>query len=72
MLLALALDLIELHGVAGQVIELNPKTIVTARLPRRADHFPPGTMCYITTTDGRFVMVVESCATVRKLLEGVR
>lgn len=72
MLLAFAVELIELHGTAGQVIELNPRTIVTARRPARADHFAPGTQCLITTADGKSVMVVEPCATVRKLLEGVK
>lgn len=66
------LGLLELHGVGGQVIDLNPSTIVTARLPRRADHFGPGIMCYITTTDGKAVGVMESCAAVRRLLEAPR
>ena len=70
MFAALAFGLLELHGAAHQVIELNPKTIVTARAPRRADHFPPGTQCVITTTDGKSVMVTEPCDRVLQMLEG--
>lgn len=63
-----AVVLIELHGTGGQTIALNPKTVVSLRLPRRGDHFPPGTMCWITTLDGKFVAVTDTCAAVRELL----
>jgi hypothetical protein len=66
----LALSLIPLTGPDEQVILLNPNVVGTIRQPRaHQDHFPPGTRCLINTSDGKIVVVQETCDHVRKLLE---
>jgi hypothetical protein len=66
----LALSLIPLTGPDEQVILLNPNVVGTIRQPRaHQDHFPPGTRCLINTSDGKIVVVQETCEHVRKLLE---
>lgn len=63
------LAMIYLTGLDGQVIELNPHSIVTLRVPRGVDHFDKDVKCLIHTSDGKTVAVVETCDQVHKLLE---
>jgi ketosteroid isomerase-like protein len=65
----IAIHLIHLTGPEKQVIELNPKQIVSMRTPRAAEHFAPGMHCLIHTADNRIVLVQETCDTVYKLIE---
>lgn len=67
-LLPIVLDLVELHGLDGQLIELNPAAIITVRVPRVRDHFGPGIRCLVHTTDGKFIAVTESCMDVLRAL----
>jgi hypothetical protein len=64
-----AVHLIRLTGPEHQVIELNPKQIISMRAPRVAEHFAGGTHCLIHTSDGRIVVVMETCEQVYKLVE---
>lgn len=69
----LAIDLlIDLTGPRGQVILLNPETVVTVRTPRGHDHFAQGSRCLVNTLDGKFVAVQESCMEVRRRIEASR
>ena len=72
MLALVVVALIVLHGPDGQRIELNPHAIVTIRDNRDTSesYFALGVRCLIHTTDGKIVHVVETCADVRRLLEG--
>lgn len=54
------------------MIELNPKTVVSLREPRAAEHFWKGAHCLINTTDGKIVVVQETCDEVIKLIEGLK
>jgi hypothetical protein len=60
--------LIILHGPGGHVIAINPAEVVTVREPREDEgHLAGGVHCIITTGDGKFSAVVETCAEVRKI-----
>lgn len=58
--------LIRLTGVDGQVIELNPASIIMLGPPRIKSTLHEDSRCIITTSDGHFVAVLEDCATVRE------
>jgi hypothetical protein len=69
-LVLLALRLIELTGPDDQHIEINPSEIVSLRAPRGSEHFAPGINCLVSTADGKYVGVVESCeAIARRMME---
>jgi uncharacterized protein YlzI (FlbEa/FlbD family) len=67
-----AVHLLRLTGPEQQGIELNPKSIVSLRTPRVAEHFWKGARCLINTTDGKIVVVQETCDEVIKLIEGMK
>jgi len=64
----IALRLIEFTGPAGQAIILNPSQVVAIREARSLEHFGDEVKCVITTADGRFFGVVQSCDEVRMRL----
>jgi len=53
--------LIRLHGPNGQIIYVNPQSVVTVRPPRVPDHVTPEIHCLLHTADGKFVAVSETC-----------
>jgi hypothetical protein len=65
---AIALVLITLTGPDGQHVEINPAEIISIREPRGTDHFAKGTHCLITTTDGKYATVLETCERVIELI----
>jgi len=67
--LLVALHLIKVTGLDGQIIELNPEQIVSLRVPREEGTLHAGIRCLIHTTDGKFISVLETCESVQKLLE---
>lgn len=70
LVLLTALRLIELTGPEDQHIEINPSEIVSLRAPRASEHFAPGINCLVSTADGKYVGVVESCETIaRSMME---
>jgi hypothetical protein len=70
--LLLAVHLLQLTGPEHQLIELNPKSVVSLREPRVVEHFWKGAHCLINTTDGKIVVVQEQCTEVRKLIEDMK
>jgi hypothetical protein len=65
---AIVFRLILLHGPGGQMIDLNPDDIVTLRVPRSDEgHMRDGVKCIVTTIDGKFSAVIETCAEVREM-----
>lgn len=69
LIVLIAVHLIQLTGPEHQVIELNPKSIISLRAPRVVEHFATGSHCLIHTTDGRIVVVQEACADIRRMIE---
>jgi hypothetical protein len=69
--LATVFNLILLHGPGGIDIYINPREIVTLRDAPKEDeqHISKGVNCIVTTEDGKFSAVLESCEQIRKLLE---
>ena len=65
----IAFHLVQLTGLDGQVIELNPDQVVSVRPVREMDHFGKGINCLIHTTDGKYLAVTETCDMVRNRLE---
>lgn len=65
----LAIFLAELMGIDGQIIEVNPKAVVSVRTVRPGEHFGRGAKCLIHTSDGKFIVVVETCDMARRKLE---
>ena len=68
------LRLVSFHGPDGYPVEINPEQVTSLRGARESDqegkYFTSEAHCMIGLTDGKFVTVAETCADVRKLLEG--
>ena len=64
--------LIELQGVGGQKVYVNPDSVINIREPHgiNSGHWPAGTRCLVFTSDGKYIATVEPCETIRKKLEG--
>ena len=67
---ALVLQLILLTGPDHQPIEVNPKAVTNLRPPRGTDHFAPGAHCLVFLSDGKPLIVMETCDQVKHLLGG--
>jgi hypothetical protein len=66
-----AIDLIWLTGLDHEAIAINPGEVVSIRSPRKHHRvLPPGANCAITTSDGKFTSVIESCQVVLQRLQG--
>jgi uncharacterized protein YlzI (FlbEa/FlbD family) len=73
--LAAALQLIVLHRVDGGEVEVNPAHVTSLHATSEAAGkqnklFVGHVHCVIWLTDGRQLSVLESCAEVRRKLEG--
>jgi len=71
--LAIAVELIELHGPDGQVAYVNTHEISTLRSPTTRDlatHFTKGAHCIVVTTNGKFIATTESCLEIRNAILG--
>lgn len=69
LIMLVAAHLIELTGPDQQIIAVSPSQVVSVREPRGDQHFGPGIRCLLHTTDGKFIAVIETCQTVRELLD---
>jgi hypothetical protein len=65
-------QLLVLHRVDGQEVTISPNHVTSLRAPAGPlDRLAPsGSHCLVGLTDGKFVSVIETCLTVRRLLEG--
>jgi hypothetical protein len=72
-MLAVAVVFVVLTGAAGQHIYVNPLEVTTLRPPPLAaglpGHWDPDVQCVVGMSNGRFFGVLESCATVDRMLE---
>lgn len=70
----IAAALIVLHGVDGNEISINPKHITTLHPTKESTHGKPnelvvgGVNCVVSLSNGKFLSVVEDCATIRNML----
>lgn len=65
--------LIVLHGLDQMEITINPANVTSLRQAHETKPnklFSSEVECMIGLTDGKFVTVIETCETVRKLIEG--
>lgn len=70
---AATLQLIVLHQPGGRDVVINTAQITTlyAAIPGTSNRLvAQGARCLVLLTDGKHVGVVETCAAVRKLIEG--
>jgi uncharacterized protein YlzI (FlbEa/FlbD family) len=67
----LALHLVQLTGLDGQKILLNPEQVIDLKEPRGqpGEHFTAAVKCLIFTSNGKYTAVIETCAEVRYKLE---
>jgi hypothetical protein len=65
------IEWIILHGLENQQIYLNPEQVISIRQPRglNSGHWPAGVRCLVTTVDGKYLTVVETCAEIRERLK---
>jgi hypothetical protein len=63
--------MIELHTLDGGAVQVNPIMVVSLRKPQGKDKqvMHQDVQCIVNFVDGKFITVVETCATVRKMLE---
>lgn len=65
-------EFLELHGPDGQRVYVNEYEISSLRQPTSVDlrrFFPSGVHCVVVTGNGKFIGVVETCPTIRDLIE---
>ena len=69
-MLAAAVTIVILHSLTGAEISLNPEQIIAMRDGEHTgQHVAKEVNCVITTADGKFISVIETCAQVRILIE---
>jgi hypothetical protein len=70
---AAGLQLIFVHGPAGQEIDVNITEISTILRPRKdvEGHFAAGTECLLTMNNGKQVATTETCQEIVKMIAGL-
>jgi hypothetical protein len=73
-MIKLAIILIILHAPGGAAIEVNPDQITSLRNKNEENetYVTRGANCQINLTDGKYALVMETCAEVRKLVEDIK
>ena len=67
-----AFHLIQLHGITGDEIDINPHEISSIREPggvASEGHFAKGIKCLLFMTNGKVTGVTEDCKTVKIMTE---
>lgn len=65
------IELIDLLLLDGRTVHVNAAHIASVSTPKPEDPLlTPKVHCIVTMANGRFVSVVEDCASLRKRLEG--
>jgi hypothetical protein len=65
------LTFLVLHGPDGRVIHVNPESITSMRSAvegKDNEYLQSGVNCFINTTDGKFIMVLEKCDAIKALI----
>lgn len=69
----LAAGLVVLHRADGGLVTINPAHVTSLRNPEgRYRQLQPTGNCVIDLTDRKFVMVMEPCPEVKRLLESAQ
>jgi hypothetical protein len=66
-------DLVELHTLDGNAVQINPMMVVSLREPQAQDKrvMHENVRCIVNFVDGKFITVVETCTVVQaKMAEG--
>jgi hypothetical protein len=69
--LAQGLTLVLLHATDGHEILINRDSVITMHAGiagKKNEYLAEGVRCYINTSDGKFISVVETCEQVRDLI----
>ena len=66
---AVAVPLIALHVIGGQVVLVNPRQIVSLIGQQTGHLMTAQAACVVTFANGKFLSVIETCAQVRTLME---
>lgn len=70
---AVAVGLVVLHRVDGGEVTINPAQVTALRNPvGKYKQLAPAGNCAIDLTDRKFIMVLETCAEVKRILENAR
>jgi uncharacterized protein YlzI (FlbEa/FlbD family) len=72
MIVAFTLTLIPLLGLDGQIIEVNPRAIVSIMKPRAATTLTGSVKCLVFLSNGKAVSIAESCDDVLAKIEAAR
>jgi hypothetical protein len=70
---AFVVGLVLLHGPNGHEILVNPATVTSMHSAiegKPNELLTDAVRCLINTSDGKFLSVIETCETVRELMEG--
>ena len=68
-----AMELVIFHRVDGGAVAINPTQVTSLRNPiGKYRQLAPTGNCAIDLTDRKFIMVIESCDQVRRILEQAR
>lgn len=67
-----AVVMILLHAPGGAIIEINPEQVTSLREKHESNEHTvtKEANCQVSLVDGKFVLVVEPCYQVRKMIEG--
>lgn len=65
-LLIAEVALVQLNGVGGQVIYINPQALTSLRTPTVPGHFASGTKCLVFLANKNFISVKDTCDEVRQ------
>jgi hypothetical protein len=69
--------MIVLHAVDGRELDINPSQVTSMREASAPDtpvvdkRFAANVRCMVSLADGKFITVVEECATIRAMLHDV-
>jgi hypothetical protein len=60
-------DLVELHTLDGQTVQINSMMVVSLREPQAKDKriMHGNVQCIVNFVDGKFITVIEPCSVVR-------
>jgi len=68
-----AVLMLTLHAPGGVEVDVAPDQVTSLRNPPtkgdRGSHFPPEANCLVGLADGKAVPVIETCETVRPMME---
>ena len=72
-LVLITLHLVVLHGVDGREVSVNPQLVTSLHADKGANKLVADHVhCLVRMSDGKFISVIETCETVKRLLEDAK